>query len=502
MRPSPLSRLARRIRSLSILVAAAGLSAAAVAQPTPGDITIDLQPAAVGLVCPILGVPCPDNSGRLFIVDQTGKILILQNGVVLPTPFLDLAATGDLAPLNAQYDEKGLLGLAFHPNYATNGRFFVRYSKQRVGDPSEPCFSDPRGCHEEILAEYHVSTNPNIANPTGSILFRVNKPEFNHNSGEVDFGPDGYLYFTLGDGGGANDDLNLPSLPHGPIGNAQNTNVFLGKVHRIDVNGAAPYTIPPTNPFAISGGRPEIWAYGLRNPFRFSFDNGPGGDNRMWLTDVGQDETEELNIGQIGANYGWAVMEGPHCFDPFHTTTPPPTCNNAGMTMPIASYEHADGGIAIIGGFVYRGTAVPQLRGMYVFGDFTRSFAAPLGTLYYIDPAAPSQIRILNIGQEHRSLGLFLKGFGRDQDGEIYVMGSGALGPTGTRGEVMRIIACYANCDNSAGTPSLNANDFQCFMNKFANGDPAANCDLSVTPPILNVNDFQCFLNKFAAQCP
>ncbi len=486
--------------AVSVLTLLAGH---ALAQPFPGSVTIDLQPVATGLVSPITGTHANDN--RFFIVDQTGKILILQNGAILPTPFLDLAATGDLSPLNAGYDEKGLLGLVFHPNYAANGRFFVRYSKQRNGIATEPCFGTGRGCHEEILAEYHVSAgNPNVANPVGTILFRVNKPEFNHNSGDVVFGPDGFLYFAFGDGGGANDDLHLPALPHGPIGNGQNINVPLGKVLRIDVNGAPPYSIPASNPFAAGGGLPEIWCYGLRNPFRFSFDDRAGGTNQMYLTDVGQDQTEELNIGAIGANFGWAIMEGPHCFDPFHTTTPPATCANAGMTMPIASYDHINGGIAIVGGWVYRSAGVPQLQGMYVTGDFSSTFAAPAGRMYYMDSADPlHQLKHLKIGQGGTSsLNMFLKGYGRDQDGELYVMASTVLGPSNTRAQVMKIVACYANCDGSTAAPVLTANDFQCFLNKFAAGDPGANCDLSAIAPVLTANDFQCFLNKYAAGCP
>jgi len=233
------------MRTLSALALFA-IAGAAHAQVTPGSIAIDLKPVAFGMVSPVVGL-APDSSGRLFIVDQIGKIWIIQNGAVLPTPFLDI--TADMVVPSPGYDERGLLGLAFHPNYAQNGRFFVRYSKSRTGQQGEPCFGTSFGCHEEILAEYHVSPgNPNIASPAGAILFRVNKPEFNHNSGDVVFGPDGLLYFTLGDGGGANDDLHLPSLPHGPIGNGQNIQVPLGKVLRIMSTTARPTRSPPPTP--------------------------------------------------------------------------------------------------------------------------------------------------------------------------------------------------------------------------------------------------------------
>jgi len=491
---------ATRLSAIGVAAVMAGGAGHVSGQITQGSVRIDLMPVASGLVSPILGVHAGDGSGRLFIVDQTGKILILQNGAVLATPFLNLSS--EIVAVNPGYDERGLLGLAFHPNYAQNGRFFVRYSKPRTGVAGEPCFGTGRGCHEEILAEYQVSGNPNVANPAGTILFRVDEPEFNHDGGDVAFGPDGYLYFGLGDGGGANDGLHQTPPAHGPIGNAQNIDVPLGKMIRIDVDGASPYSIPPTNPFVGGPGLDEIYAYGLRNPYRFSFDDRAGGTGQMYLTDVGQNLTEELNIGQNGANYGWVIMEGPHCFDPFNPTVPPAACNNTGMVNPVASYEHVDG-IAIVGGFVYRGGAYPGLVGKYVFGDFSLSFTAPTGRLFYIDTAGPlSLAREFVIGAENRPLGMFLKGFGQDEAGELYVMASTVLGPSGARGMVMKIVPCYANCDGSTTTPALNVNDFTCFLNLFAAADPRANCDLSVVPPVLNVNDFVCYINKFSAGCP
>ncbi len=490
----------RTHRTLPAL-ALACLAGSAAAQVTPGAFGIDLAPAANGMVAPILGVPSNDGSNRLFIVDQTGKVFIIQNGQLLPTPFLDVSS--EIVTVNTGFDERGLLGLAFHPDYVNNGRFFIRYSKARVGVSGEPCFGTSRGCHEEILAEYRVSNaNPNLADPTsGSILFRVDEPEFNHNSGDVVFGPDGLLYFTLGDGGGANDGLHLPTLPHGPTGNGQNTNVALGKIHRIDVDSGSPYAIPPSNPFANSPGLDEIYAWGLRNPYRFSFDDGPGGTNQMYLTDVGQNLLEELNIGQLGANYGWVIMEGTNCFDPFNPTVPLANCNQAGLTLPIATYGRSIG-ISIIGGFVYRGGQVPAMNGKYVFGDFSTSFGSPDGHLFYLDPATPSNIRRLRIGADDRTLNKFVKGFGRDEQGEIYVMVGSTGGPGGTSGQVLKLVACYANCDASTQAPTLNVADFTCFLQRFAGGEASANCDLSTAAPVLNVADFTCFLQRFAGGCP
>ena len=494
------AKCAPAVRGVGAAASSLLLACGAAAQVLPGSLAVDLEPVLTGLIAPVAAVDARDGSGRLFIVDQAGKIQILQNGVLLPTPFLDISS--EIVTLNAGYDERGLLGVAFHPDYAQNGRFFVRYSKARTGVAGEPCFGTSRGCHEEILAEYRVSANPNVALPAGTILFRVDKPEFNHNGGDIAFGPDGFLYFTLGDGGGANDGLAANPPAHGPIGNAQNIDVPLGKVLRIDVNGAFPYQIPPTNPFAAGPGRDEIFAYGLRNPYRFSFDDMPGGDNTLYLPDVGQDLTEELNIGQIGANYGWVIMEGPHCFNPFAPTVPPATCNNAGMTMPIAWYDHPDG-IAVVGGYVYRGSKVPALTGTYIFGDFSLSFASPAGRLFYLDNAgATPAIRSLRIGADNRPLGRFLKGFGQDSNGELYALVSSRLGPSGAGGQLVRLVACYANCDGSTTPPILNANDFVCFQNRFAAGDPGANCDLSTTQPVLNVNDFICFLTRYASACP
>jgi glucose/arabinose dehydrogenase len=469
------------------LLALCGLAPAARAQIAQGSVGIELQPVATGLVCPIEVTNAGDNSGRLFVIDQTGKILIIQNGQVLPTPFLDLTST--IVTVNPGYDERGLLGMAFHPDFVHNGRFFVRYSVPRTGGPSDPCTAvAPWHCHSEVLAEFHVSANdPNVADPNGVVMITIDKPQFNHNSGEVAFGPDGFLYFGMGDGGGANDGLTDNPPSHGPGGNGQNTNVMLGKLHRIDVNagGTGQFTFPTTNPFVEGGGLPSIFAYGFRNPYRFSFDNGPGGNGTLFLADVGQDNVEEVDIVTNGGNYGWVIKEGTTCFNPLATTTPFPTCNDAGMIDPIAEYFH-NVGIAVIGGYLYRGNLVPAMRGMYVFGDYTTAFGVPDGHLFYMAPvngSNASQILRPRIGVTARSLGRYLKGIGRDQDGELYFCTSTNLGPTGTNGVIYKMVGlpCGSadfNCDGDTGTDADIESFFACL---------AGTCP---PPPCTNTADF------------
>jgi glucose/arabinose dehydrogenase/plastocyanin len=424
------------------------LTSAAHAQIPKGDITVQLETVATGLVSPTHLTHAGDGSGRLFVVDQSGPIRIIKDGVLLPTPFLDL--TSEIPVLNTGFDERGVLGLAFHPDYANNGRFFVRHSRPRAGMKGEPCFGTSRGCHEEVLAEFSVSGDPDIANPTATILFAIDEPEFNHNAGTVAFGPDGFLYFSLGDGGGANDGLHLASLPHGPIGNGQNIETHLGSMLRIDVDGGFPYAIPPDNPFVGTTGLDEIYAYGFRNPYRFSFDDGPGGDGRLLLGDVGQDVIEELDIVVNGGNYGWVVREGANCFDPFNPEVHLPSCNSNGMIDPIVEYTQADGGISIIAGYVYRGQALPGLHGTYFFGDFSLGFASPNGHLYYLEAPARGtspEILQLRLGADDEPFGRFLKGMGEDEDGEVYALASTVLGPTGTTGVVLRIGPLFGDAD-------------------------------------------------------
>jgi glucose/arabinose dehydrogenase len=318
-----------------------------------------------------------DGTGRLFILEQTGKVRIIQGGVLLASPFLDITN------LLESGGEKGLLGLAFHPLYAQNGRFFVNYTRRVTGQL------------QTVIAEYHVSANdPNKADPTGTITLVIDQPFDNHNGGQLAFGSDTYLYIALGDGGSGG----------APFGNGQDLGTLLGKLLRIDIDSGTPYVIPPDNPFINNpSARGEIWAYGLRNPWRFSFDRTT---RRLFAGDVGQDNYEEVDIINKGRNYGWNIMEGRHCY-------PPPTqnCDKTGLTQPIAEYSHTEGE-AIIGGYVYRGAAIPALRGIYVFGDY---ISGKIWGLRMVSPGTWQRLLLLSSGK-------FLSGFGQDAAGELYVL--------------------------------------------------------------------------------
>jgi len=304
--------------------------------PPPPPVTatgLRLVEVASGFSQPIY-VTSPPNDPRLFVVEQTGKIRIASaGGVVLPTPFIDLSSKITAG------GERGLLSMAFHPNYAQNGWFYVDYT-------------DTHG--DTRVERYQASPGANVADPaSGQLVLTVAQPYANHNGGLVMFGPDGYLYVALGDGGSGGD----------PQGNGQNTAALLGKILRIDVNGAAPYTIPPTNPFVgQTGKRPEIWISGVRNPWRLSFDREAG---LLYLADVGQNQWEEVNVtpaGTGGLNFGWKLMEGAHCYNAA-------SCSQQGLTLPVLEYSHADG-CSITGGYVYRGGQLPALRGHYFYSDY------------------------------------------------------------------------------------------------------------------------------------
>lgn len=365
---------------LAVCLLAGGCGSIQRTSPTPSPVAIGLQLVASGLTAPLDVEQPNDGSGRLFVVEQGGAIKILQNGALLPQPFLNISNKVIFQ------GEMGLLGLTFHPGFQTNRKFYVNYVRNAGGQ------------FQSVIAEYLASmANPNQSDPASErILLTVNQVEnfTNHKAGQLAFGPDGFLYFGLGDGGGGGD----------PFGHGQNTQILLGKMMRINVNSTSPgkqYAIPPDNPFASGGGLPEIYAFGFRNPWRFSFDPPSG---RLFVADVGQDSFEEIDIVQKGSNYGWNIMEGDHCFNP------PSGCNMAGLSLPITEISHPEGE-AVIGGFVYHGHAIPALDGIYVFGDLNGKIWAltenPTNTF------TRSQLMDAEFN---------ISSFGRDAVGELYVV--------------------------------------------------------------------------------
>jgi glucose/arabinose dehydrogenase len=449
----------RHARLLLIAAFLAGSSlGSAQAQSRLGDARdIGLRLVADRLTSPIGIVAAPDESGRLFVLDQIGLIrIVTSDGTLLAKPFLDLRSK--IVPLMREFDERGLLGLAFHPNYSQNGRFFVYYSAPlRAGAPS-------RFDHTSHVSEFSVSGNPNRADAASErILLQVDEPQFNHNGGTVAFGPDGFLYVSLGDGGGA-DDVGLGHVGDwykaNAGGNGQDIQQnLLGSILRIDVDGGDPYGIPADNPFAATpgcaDGCDEIFAYGFRNPYRFSFDL--GGAHRLFAGDAGQELWEEVSIVDKGGNYGWNVKEGTHCFDTDNPDVSPPECpDNVGkghpragdpLIDPVIEYanHHQPGGLgaAVVGGFVYRGSTLPQLSGRYVFGDWSREMEEPDGTLFVASPRKRGLwlMQELRIATEPSGrIEHYVLGFGQDPTGEIYVGVSERTGPTGRTGKVFKLV--------------------------------------------------------------
>jgi len=345
----------------------------------PGPTSVALTAVVSGLTSPVdLEMP-DDNSGRFFVVEQPGRIKIIANGAVMATPFLDISSQ-----VNFDGAEQGSLGVAFHPNYAATPKFYVNFDRKTPGG------------QETVIAQFSASSaNSNQIDPATEVdLIIQPQPFTNHKAGQMVFGLDGLLYFGLGDGGNGGD----------PLGNGQNLGTLLGKMMRIDVDHTSPgkqYAIPSDNPFVGRGGLPEIFAFGFRNPWRFSVDR-PG--QRIFVADVGQNNFEEIDILQKGANFGWNIMEGTHCF------SPPSGCNMTGLTLPIFDYSHADG-TAVIGGYVYHGTAIPSLQGTYVFGDLT----GPVWNLVEGPPGTWTRNTLMSTGRQ-------ISSFGQDASGELYLV--------------------------------------------------------------------------------
>ena len=371
------------------LTLAAGASACSGEDPVepPTGSGARLQEVVSGLSAPLY-LTAPPGDPRLFIVEKTGAIRIVKDALLLPDAFLDLSSKV------SNGGEQGLLGLAFYPDYATTRRFIVHYT-------------DVAG--NTVVSRFQTSDDPDRADPASEqVILTQAQPFSNHNGGQILFGPDGFLYLGLGDGGSAGD----------PDNRGQDLSDLLGSILRIDVRNGDPYTIPADNPFAQSAA-PEIWSYGLRNPWRFSFDRATGD---LYIADVGQNQWEEVNVAVSstgagrGANYGWSIMEGSHCFRESG-------CDQAGLTLPTLEYDHA-AGCSITGGYVYRGSAVPALQGHYFYGDYCQGWVR---SFRYSDGAVafPTSWPSLAPGGPILS-------FGEDAAGELYVLEQG--------GRVLRVV--------------------------------------------------------------
>ena len=459
-----------RAAGLFVLLCCAACSAvaAAVCDGVSEVDNTDLKSVAVasGVAAPLFVTSPPGDNDRLFIVEQAGRIRLKRRGDAPAVTSLFLDISGQVL----SGGEQGLLGLAFDPNYATSGEFYVNYSSG-----SFPCglFGSP--C-EQIVSQFTVSANPDVADASSEvILMRIDEPQTNHNGGWIGFGPDDFLYIATGDGGGADDEGDMIPPGHGACGNGQNLSALLGKILRIDVLGTDPagtppdttcwtgysfgsgFTVPSDNPFAdgTGGDCDEVWQYGLRNPWRNSFDSVTGD---LYVADVGQNCWEEINYVAAAdlsdgfpENYGWRQMEGKQCFDhvsssncnPASAPDCSPACNDSSLTLPVLDYPNPADGDSIIGGYVYRGCRMPNFHGTYFYGDngsgFVRSFEISAGAVTNeVDWAA-------QLGRGAN----FLTSFGEDNRGEIYLADAGT-------GEVLKIMPpCTDFQVSGAGAGSL-----------------------------------------------
>jgi glucose/arabinose dehydrogenase len=408
-----------------------------------------LKQVAEGLTSPVVLTPLEDGSGRLLIVDQVGTVHVRNtDGTVADKLFFD--ARSRLTKLNEGFDERGLLGLALHPKFSENRRLFVVYSAPLRDKSLQLAKWD----NTLTVSELKVTENDRAQVDAASerVLLQIDKPWFNHNGGCLAFGPDGLLFMSVGDGGNGNDTGRGHTTG---LGNGQDTSTLLGKILRVDVDHGDPYAIPSDNPFAnAEKGRPEIYAYGLRNSWRMSFDR--GGNHELFAAEVGQTMFEEVNIIVKGGNYGWNVREGYHCFDPKNPTKPPADCAKADaegqpFIDPILEYKNINGfkkdpeakGISVTGGYVYRGKALPHLTGKYIFGDWSRNFALPDGVLFAASPPASGdskQWTLETLELASGKLGAYVTAFGQDADGELYVLTNGRSTLMGKTGKVFKLV--------------------------------------------------------------
>jgi glucose/arabinose dehydrogenase len=366
-------------------------------------ITLKVQELMGSLEAPT-ALAFPGN-GDIWLTVQKGQIRVIKNGKMTEAPLLDLSSK--MIKVNNGYEERGLLGIALHPKFKTNRKFYVFYSAP----------SSNKSDHKDVIAEYKASSAGPIDPESGRIILTAEKPQGNHDGGCIQFGPDGYLYITFGDGGGQGD-------KHGEIGNGQNMNTWLGKILRVDVNTKSGFTVPKDNPFVgRKDVKPEIWAYGFRNPYRISFDKATG---LLFAGDVGQDLWEEVDIIKKGGNYGWRLTEGTHCYNPATG------CDMKGIILPIDEYSHKVG-ISVMGGYVYNGKLAPVLKSKYLFADWS-------GPVFYLQKAGAGWQRgtvvLENLKQNSK-----ITGFGEDPSGELYVLTNSDTGPGNSSGSLYKIVS-------------------------------------------------------------
>lgn len=440
--------------SLISLLSLAALLPHANAESTNAPI-VGLKLITEGIGAPMALAPIADGSGRMLLAEQGGLVHLLdRDGKRTEPPFLDLRSK--MVQINQGMEERGLLGLALHPQFASNHRFFVVYSAPlRAGAP-------PKWDHAERLSEFKAA-GPDFtsADPASErVILEIDEPDWNHNSGRIAFGPDGFLYQSVGDGGAFNDVGDVSrGRGHPPEGFGQRLDTLLGKVLRLDVDHGNPYGIPKDNPYADGKkGRPEIFAYGLRNPWGMSFDR--GGRHELILADVGQDRWEEINVIVNGGNYGWRLREGFDGFDPNAPRSAPTNSVTVGadgkpFVDPVLTYKTLRGrgtdsnsfGVTVTGGFVYRGKAMPSLVGKYIFADWSRNMGFPDGTMLVATipagnpPGARWTVEPLAVKDfPNGRIKAFIWALGEDAEGELYVLTNGMNSAFGTRGKVFKLV--------------------------------------------------------------
>ncbi len=403
------------------------------------QVKVKLEPYVTGVNAPLAMVQ-PPGDDRMFVIEQLGRVRIVKDGELVATPFLDIR--NKIPTLWSDFDERGLLGLAFHPKFQENGKFYVAYSAHLnfQGDLGKQFWWD----HTNVVAEYTVSKDdPDAADAkSGRILTSIDWPQFNHNGHWIGFGADGMLYISTGDGGYAND----WGIGHNVTeGNGQDMTTLMGKILRINVDEGSPYSVPSDNPFVNdNNAQPEIWASGLRNPWRCSFDMGDG--NTLICGDVQQNSFEEVTVIAKGENHGWRRMEATHCFEYTEPDTHPKTCDQSGLTLPILEYQNCTAkpqgckGISVTGGYVYRGPH-QAWQGKYIFGDWSKSFAEMDGQIFVGSRAddgswSMDTAKVTNMDGNTP----YILAFGQDRDGEVYALTSITTGPVGGLDTIYKIV--------------------------------------------------------------